>query len=669
MKRRGTTPEATNPSIVSSVRLSRDIPIGEARTFWYNQRKEGNVDVIFKEARNKLELLWHKIKYGSATSQDYVRAFFLVNEEDLGDHCDQSAVEELPEKEDYPPEEPSPIPINTTLEKAEPCSEPESSAVPVSSHTSVPYKKHHCGQACLSNVNPNYCKKENPLKLPVMCQFQRRHSKSGRISRQQDVIYKAPCGKSLRNLDDVYSYLFETKCRFLSLDHFSFDTYLQLDRYLVKNKVVFQEADISQDAELVPVPLCNEIDNSRPAPFTYRKSPWPRAYVIHNFTDLFLGCCDCIDGCLDVSKCACLQLTARKLGKDEPLLNRRVTPGYKHKRLQTPVPTGLYECNVSCKCDRKMCQNRVVQHGIQVRLQVFKTTRKGWGVRCLDDLDKGTFVCIYAGRILMKIADVNISQDSVMQTCANKTASIHPIKKSCSSHSDSEITALPSVSNIGQTFGITPQIWGISKTKLKRKRFSRLKEGKLDITSIKRPKTRTSVLQKCRQQLMKEGRLTMQHSSDDDLFTPPPSRQIMHPGKCEDTDENIEMTSTTRGNRDLNDEVGYVSVESSSSILHGTKENSDRPESNIEEMIYYLDASSEGNIGRFLNHSCCPNLFVQQVFVETHYKQFPWVAFFTKSFVKAGTELTWEYNYDSGSILEKEISCLCGHKTCKNVIV
>lgn len=54
-----------------------------------------------------------------------------------------------------------------------------------------------------------------------------------------------------------------------------------------------------------------------------------------------------------------------------------------------------------------MCQNRVVQHGPQVRLQVFKTEKKGWGVRCLDDIDRGTFVCIYSGK-----AKVNYSNYS-----------------------------------------------------------------------------------------------------------------------------------------------------------------------------------------------------------------------------------------------------------------
>lgn len=47
-----------------------------------------------------------------------------------------------------------------------------------------------------------------------------------------------------------------------------------------------------------------------------------------------------------------------------------------------------------------MCTNRLVQHGLQVRLQLFKTQNKGWGIRCLDDIAKGSFVCIYAGKIL-----------------------------------------------------------------------------------------------------------------------------------------------------------------------------------------------------------------------------------------------------------------------------
>ncbi|KAM3933892.1 histone-lysine N-methyltransferase SETDB2-like [Leptodactylus fuscus] len=672
MKRREKNAESSSQSTIPSVPVTGNPSVREARTFWQNQRKEGKVDVVFKEVQSKLQLLCQKIKDGSATNQDYVRALLLVNQAQLEDHaylCDESLVKELLEDEDCPPvrtEESLPITINSEVEETLPNSGPESSDVPLPVVTSVLYKTHSCRQRCLSNVNPYFSKRENPLKFPLVCHFQRRHAKSSLISRHLDVIYKAPCGKNLRDFDDVRSYLSDTKCRFLSLDHFSFNTYLLLDRNVVKNPVIYQDADISRDAESVPVPVCNEIDNTRPAPFTYRKSPWPRGYSINNFTDLFIGCCDCTDGCSDPLKCACLQFTARELGKDVP--KRDVAPGYKHKRLQSPVPSGLYECNVSCKCNRKMCQNRVVQHGLQVRLQVFKTKDKGWGVRCLDDLDKGTFVCIYAGRILMKSVDENTSQESMTETCTKKTSASCARQKRHSSHSDSEITTFPSISSIGQKLSLSPRLRGSSQSELKRKSSCHVKGEKLDFLSIKRPKTKTSMLQKRRRQLVEEGTVTMQHSSDDDLFTPPASPKILHPGDCNDEDENMEAT---RANSVLNheDEAGYVSDESSSSVQCGSKENSDPPDSNPDKIMYYLDASTEGNIGRFLNHSCSPNLFVQQVFVETHSKKFPWVAFFTKSFIKAGTELTWKYNYDIGSIPEKEISCLCGHKKCKNVII
>lgn len=73
--------------------------------------------------------------------------------------------------------------------------------------------------------------------------------------------------------------------------------------------------------------------------------------------------------------------------------------GYEFKRLPDPVPTGIYECNSRCKC-AKTCMNRVAQHSIQLKLQVFKTGNRGWGLRCLNDVPKGSFICIYAGDLL-----------------------------------------------------------------------------------------------------------------------------------------------------------------------------------------------------------------------------------------------------------------------------
>ncbi|KAG2696753.1 hypothetical protein I3760_07G073800 [Carya illinoinensis] len=60
----------------------------------------------------------------------------------------------------------------------------------------------------------------------------------------------------------------------------------------------------------------------------------------------------------------------------------------------------IKECWRKCGCDMR-CGNRIVQRGITCKLQVFLTPEgKGWGVRTLEDLPKGTFVCEYVGEVL-----------------------------------------------------------------------------------------------------------------------------------------------------------------------------------------------------------------------------------------------------------------------------
>lgn len=85
---------------------------------------------------------------------------------------------------------------------------------------------------------------------------------------------------------------------------------------------------------------------------------------------------------------------AKYIGKD-------VDPnsvGYIYRRLPDQVITGIYECNSRCKCNAT-CLNRVVQNPMSLKLQVFKTHNRGWGIRCLNDVPQGSFICIYAGTI------------------------------------------------------------------------------------------------------------------------------------------------------------------------------------------------------------------------------------------------------------------------------
>ncbi|KAK7336905.1 hypothetical protein VNO77_17458 [Canavalia gladiata] len=60
----------------------------------------------------------------------------------------------------------------------------------------------------------------------------------------------------------------------------------------------------------------------------------------------------------------------------------------------------IKECWSKCGCG-KHCGNRIVQRGITCNLQVFLTSDgKGWGLRTLEDLPKGAFVCEFVGEIL-----------------------------------------------------------------------------------------------------------------------------------------------------------------------------------------------------------------------------------------------------------------------------
>uniref|UniRef100_A0A803XV54 Histone-lysine N-methyltransferase SETDB2 n=1 Tax=Meleagris gallopavo TaxID=9103 RepID=A0A803XV54_MELGA len=411
---------------------------GDLKAFW-TQLESRKVDLIFEQVQEVLLLLKEKIKNGTATNQECWQAWTLVNEADLGDLLTLTSVNDVLDEEDT--QEPNPKspksqhPVtddnsgNTvegshskkeTVEKSDSGSEEASSEiqrVPLNRQ----YRIHKCSSACLSNRAVSSYKGENPLKIPVLFHFQRRHAKADCLSKSLDVHYKAPCGRSLRSFQDVQNYLFETKCDFLFIDHFSFNTYVLLGRNTVNPEPLVFDLDISNGAESVPISFCNDIDRARLPYFKYRRASWPRGYYLNNLSSMFLDSCDCTDGCIDRSKCACLQLTARGCRKVSLSLSTKTSRGYSYKRLEGPVPSGIYECSVSCRCDKMMCQNRVVQHGIQVRLQVFNTEKKGWGVRCLDDIDKGTFVCTYSGRLMSRAevqelggADQDLKEESAV---------------------------------------------------------------------------------------------------------------------------------------------------------------------------------------------------------------------------------------------------------------
>ncbi|XP_019412444.1 PREDICTED: histone-lysine N-methyltransferase SETDB1 [Crocodylus porosus] len=265
------------------------------------------------------------------------------------------------------------------------------------------YLPHVCSFTCLSRVRPirsDQYRSKNPLLIPLLYDF-RRMTARRRINRKMGfhVLYKTPCGLCLRTMQEIERYLFETDCDFLFLEMFCLDPYVLVDRKFQPYKPFYYIADITKGKEDVPLSCVNEIDSTPPPQVAYSKERIPGKGVYINTSWEFLVGCDCKDGCRDKSKCACHQLTVQATGCT-PGGQINHNSGYQYKRLDECLPTGVYECNKRCKCNVNMCTNRLVQHGLQVRLQLFKTQNKGWGIRCLDDIAKGSFVCIYAGKIL-----------------------------------------------------------------------------------------------------------------------------------------------------------------------------------------------------------------------------------------------------------------------------
>nr|XP_055231698.1 histone-lysine N-methyltransferase SUV39H1 isoform X3 [Gorilla gorilla gorilla] len=82
------------------------------------------------------------------------------------------------------------------------------------------------------------------------------------------------------------------------------------------------------------------------------------------------------------------------------------------------------------------------------------------------------------------------------------------------------------------------------------------------------------------------------------------------------------------------------------------------------EDVYTVDAAYYGNISHFVNHSCDPNLQVYNVFIDNLDERLPRIAFFATRTIRAGEELTFDYNMQGGGGkgLGAGAHCDLGHK-------
>uniref|UniRef100_A0A087XFK2 [histone H3]-lysine(4) N-trimethyltransferase n=1 Tax=Poecilia formosa TaxID=48698 RepID=A0A087XFK2_POEFO len=712
------------------------------------------------------------------------------------------------------------------------------------------YLAHTCQPACLNRVRPaksDLHRGKNPLLTPLLYDF-RRMTGRRKVNRKMSfhVIYKAPCGLCLRNMGEIQNYLFQTRCDFIFLEMFCLDPYVLVDRPFQPQRPFYYIPDITSGKEDIPLSCVNEIDTTPPPNVKYSKERIPEDGVFINTSSDFLVGCECTDGCKDKSKCSCHQLTLQASGCT-PGGQINQSAGYSYKRLEECLPTGIYECNKRCKCCAQMCTNRLVQHGLQVRLQLFKTQNKGWGIRCLDDIAKGSFVCIYAGKILtddfadkegLEMGDeyfANLDHIESVENfkegyeseahCSDSEGSGVDVSNDSNDEEEKDSKSEDESDSSDDTFVkdnyYTPSsVWRSYTTRGQAKGN---KEGTADPTLMiklssralkntdlgntmcpphicllqakynknfhfrKNPILTVLVLFRGNQHILlkpddltafntsgmvwygmvnkvnscspaagsqdsKDGLSVSAKGQDDEkppsmpeetgkskvaswltsqglkkpdvssshmkqsliiyfilgdfcfytLFSLPNSQIKTEQSKKQDvmtlsdSDDVQTISSGSEDNKDREKATPGASVsgvtkkqvavkstrgialKNSHSMMGSKPGHQGQPGGGAEnapkntrlffdgeESCYIIDAKLEGNLGRYLNHSCSPNLFVQNVFVDTHDLRFPWVAFFASKRIRAGTELTWDYNYEVGSVEGKELLCCCGSTECR----
>ncbi|XP_019366014.1 PREDICTED: histone-lysine N-methyltransferase EHMT1 isoform X1 [Gavialis gangeticus] len=87
---------------------------------------------------------------------------------------------------------------------------------------------------------------------------------------------------------------------------------------------------------------------------------------------------------------------------------------------------------------------------------------------------------------------------------------------------------------------------------------------------------------------------------------------------------------------------------------------------NKDGEVYCIDARFYGNISRFINHLCEPNLIPVRVFMSHQDLRFPRIAFFSTRHIEAGEEIGFDYGDRFWDIKGKYFSCQCGSPKCKH---
>uniref|UniRef100_A0A8C4GQS4 Euchromatic histone-lysine N-methyltransferase 2 n=1 Tax=Dicentrarchus labrax TaxID=13489 RepID=A0A8C4GQS4_DICLA len=185
---------------------------------------------------------------------------------------------------------------------------------------------------------------------------------------------------------------------------------LQINRKLRRG--ITNRMDVAQGYENVPIPCVNAVDDEGcPSDYKYVSENCETSAMNIDRNITHLQHCSCTDDCSS-SNCLCGQLSIRCwYDKDQRLLQE-------FNKIEPPL---IFECNMACSCYRT-CKNRVVQAAFLTNY-----TKMGWGVRALQDIPQGSFICEYVGELISDAeADVR-EDDSYLFDLDNKDGEVYCI--------------------------------------------------------------------------------------------------------------------------------------------------------------------------------------------------------------------------------------------------
>lgn len=369
--------------------------------------------------------------------------------------------------------------------------------------------------------------------------------------------------------------------------------------------------DVSRGRERIEIPVFNTVD-SAPAPldFVYVSKPVTGEGVTLTEEPSFLTCCSCTDQCRDPTRCECI-------------LNSGGRTYDMHGRLSSDNHTGIYECNFKCSCHVRKCKNRVVSRGPNQRLEVFRCEdpTKGWGVRCRDTILAGTYIADYIGEILLE-ADAETRGlcfcDEYLYTMDDYGRSV-----GCQKLSDLGIKASP---------------------------FNIPKEEFVNCNVTSEEEMRKYIDSDLADLLVSKGAV----------------KRALAIGK--QVDAELVRNTADKGRKNNWQRKHLAAMKEN--WERATSQVTDRCVAEVEEQgdQFIVDACRYGSIGRFINHSCNPNLDKILVFCDNHDVRTPRVAFFTKDTIYANTELCYDYGYRPGNVEGKHRPCLCGAVNCRKTL-